>query len=312
MKKAPVTILLACISTLLCSCYKTDIGPITDETRHVGPFQIVKACDDIEVRLIHCDASHEAGTILLSAGANLIDGITTETEECPVVTDTDTLWFNSLVVTNNNAYNNFRPHNHAPEMTIYYDSLYKLEFYSNARNCVTDTLHGYAFPTHFSQDTIEWDSLAPNLLVEVLGGSGNFYVTTSCYKLTTKCIHGTANITVKGKATLASTFSDYDSHGIIESDELDSHIHYISTYGTNVITAKSFHLLDIRNGNIGSVHYKKYYSYKEVYEWNDSLHQVDTIVKRILCPEVIRYNGEYINIWTYSNDNGYPGLVLEP
>lgn len=312
MKKAPVTILLACISVLLCSCYKTDIGPITDDMRHAGPFQVVKICDDIDVRLLHCDASHPAGTIVLRTGANLIDGITTETEEYTVVTENDTMKFNRLVITNDNAYNNFRPHNHAPEMTVYYDSLYKLEFYSNAHDISTDTLHGYNFPTHFAQDTIGWDSLAPNLLIEVLGGSGNFNVLANCYKLTTKCIHGTSNITVKGKATLASTYADYDSHGVILSDELDSHIHYINTYGTNVIKARSYHMLDIRNGNIGSVHYKKYYSTKETYEWNDSLHQLDTVLKRILCPEVVRYNGEYINIWTYNNEDGYPGLVLDP
>lgn len=312
MRRALDLILLACVSILLSSCYKFSIGEITEETRHIESFQVVKICDDIDVRLIHCDAQNSAGTIKIKTGANLIEAINAEIEEYFEVINTDTLKYDMLVITNDNAYNNFRPQNHVPEMTVYYDSIYKIEFYSNARHVSSDTLRGFDYPTHFAHDTIEWDSLASNLLLEVQGGSGNFNILTNCYKLTTKCIHGTSHITIKGKATLASTFADYDSHGVIESDELDSHIHYISTYGTNVVKAKTFHLLDIRNENIGSVHYKKYYVTKKEIVWNDSLHQLDTVNKRVLCPEVIHYNGEYINIWTYNNDNGYPGLVQEP
>ena len=312
MKRVLDIILLACVSVLLTSCYKFSIGDIIEETRHVESFQTVRICDDIDVRLLHCDAENEAGTIVVKTGANLMEGIHTEVEECAEPVGNDTLPFSMLVVTNDNAYNNFRPHNHAPEMTIYYDSLYKVEFYSNARNISTDTLRGYDILTHFTQDTIGWDSLASNLLLEVLGGSGNFNVLANCYKLTTKCIHGTTNISVKGRTTLASTFADYDSHGTIESDGLESHIHYISTYGTNIIKARSFYLLDVKNGNIGAVHYKKYYTTREEIVWNDSLHHYDTINRRILCPQIIRYNNEYINIWSYNNENGYPGLVQEP
>lgn len=313
MKKAHVLIFLACVSTLLCSCYKTKIGPIEEETRHVSPFQVVNICDDIDVKLIHCDADHDAGTIILRAGANLIEGIITETEEeYPVVVNKDTLYFNRLVVSNDNAFNNFRPHDQAPEMTIYYDSLYKVEFYSNAQNIGTDTLHGYNILTHFTQDTIEWDSLASNLLLEINGGSGQFNVLANCYKLTTKYFQGTSKIIVKGKTTLASTFSDYNCHGIIESDGLDSRIHYINTHGTNIIKVKTFHLLDVKNENIGSVHYKKYFDTLQEVFWNDTLHNYDTLVKSFLCPEVICYNGKYIEIWSYNNETGYPGLVVEP
>ncbi len=315
MKKAPVIILLACISVWLCSCNKFTVGEIIEETRHLDEsFQVIEIRDDIDVSLRHCTADNAAGTIHIKTGENLIDELNTTTVPHTEINDGDTLSFTKLVITNDNVYNNLRPHNHAPQMTVYYDTLLKIILYSNAQNVSTDTLRGYNFSTHFiSQDTIEWDSLAPNLLLEVEGGSGNFNALANCYKLTAKCIHGTSNLTIKGKATLASTYADYDCHGVIDCKELDTHIHYITTYGTNIIKARAYHLLDVKNSNIGSVQYTKYRTTREVYQWNDSLHQVDTIIQRILCPEVIYYNGEYIDIWTYNNDeNSVPGLVVEP
>lgn len=311
MKKAPVIFLLACIS-VLCSCSKNPFsnGEVYQYERKAGqPFQIVEINDNLNVSLKHSDPNHPAGTIIIKIGENLIDNIGTEIEERLIENNEDTLTLNALVITNNNAFSYLRPYDYTREMTVYYDSLLKITFNSNAELMQTDTLHGYLLSTHFVQDTIEWDSLASNLLLEVEGGSGNFNVSVNCYKLTTKCIHGTSDININGKTTLAYTFADYDSHGVINSKKLDSHIHYINTNGTNVINAKTYHLLDVKNGNIGEVHYLQYWTTEEEHVWNDTLLQIDTIIKQVLCPKVIRYNSEYIDIWTYNND--IPGLVKE-
>lgn len=310
MKKAPVIILLVFASVVFCSCNKFTIGDITAETRQLKePFQVVEIRDDIDVLLRHCNADTAAGTIYIKTGANLIDDINATTEEHLEVEDGDTTRFTKVVITNDYAYNNFRPHNHAPKMTVYYDTLYKIIFYSNAQNIRTDTLRGYNTLTHFANDTIEWDSLAPNLILEVEGGSGNFNVLTNCYKLIAKYIHGTSTLNIEGKATLASTYADYDCHGVIDCKNLNTHIYYITTNSTNIIKTHTYHLLDIKNGNpdIGAVHYLKYISKKEEHYWDNTLFQEVTVIQGILCPEVIRYNGEYINIWTYDNDK--PGLV---
>lgn len=310
MKKAPVTILLACISLLCCSCNKFSIGEITDETRHLNePFQIVEIRDDIDVSLQHCNADMAAGTIYIKTGENLIEAINAQTEDYLEIEGGDTLRFTKLVITNDNSYNFLRPYDHTPQMTVYYDTLYKLIFHSNARNIRTDTLRGYDINTHFTSDTIEWDSLAPNLILEVEGGSGDFNVLTNCYKLIAKYIHGTSTLNIKGNATIASTYADYDCHGIINSKELNTHIYYITTNSTNVIKTQAYHFLDIKNGNIGEVHYLRYFTTREDHVWNDSLHQTDTIIRTILSPELIRYNGEYVDPWTY--DNEIQGLVKE-
>ena len=310
MKKALVTILLAYISLLLCSCHKIGIGDIKDDLLPpVEPFQVIEIRDDIDVILKHCTADTAAGTIRLKTGENLFDGINAVTEDHLDTEAGDTLKFTKLIITNDNAYNNFRPYSHTPQMTVYYDTLYKLIFHSNAPNIRTDTLRGYNIQTHFTSDTIEWDSLAPNLILEVEGGSGNFNVLISCYKIITKYIHGTSTLNIKGQATLASASADYDCHGIINSKGLNTHIYYVTTYSTNVIKTRAYHLLDIKNGNLGEVHFLKYYTTKVEHFWNDTLHQPDSIVKRSVCPEVIHYNGEYLDPWTYDSER--PGLVME-
>lgn len=311
MKKAPVITLLACIS-LLCTCSKNPFsnGEVYEYERMAGqPFQMVEIGGNLNVTLKHCDADHPAGTIVIKIGENLIDHIETEIEERLVENDDDTLTMNALVIRDNNTHTYLRPYDYTREMTVYYDSLLKITFNSNAELMQSDTLRGYLVSTHFVQDTIEWDSLASNLFLEVEGGSGNFNILSNCYKLTTKYIHGTSTLTIKGKATLAATYADYDCHGIINSKELDTHIHYIKTFSTNIIRAKAYHLLDVKNGNIGEVHYLRYWTLNEEHVWNDSLMQLDTIFEQVLCPKAIRYNSEYINIWSYNNE--IPGLVKD-
>ena len=319
MKKAPVIILLACINLLLCSCNKFSIGNIKEEPLpSVDSFQVIEIRDDIDVILKHCTTATAAGTISLKTGENLFEGIHAVTEEHLDTEGGDTLKFTKLVITNDNAYNNFRPHSHTPQMTIYYDTLYKLIFHSNAPNVRTDTLRGYNILTHFTNDTIEWDSLAPNLAIEIEGGSGTFNVLTNCYKLITKYIHGTSTLNIKGKAMVASAYADYDCHGIINSKELFTHIYYITTYSTNIVKTQAYHLLDIKNGNIGEVHYLKYFTQKVEHFWNDTLHQPDSIIKTLVHPEVIHYDSIpnqpdagalYLDPWTYNNS--IRGLVME-
>ena len=310
MKKVLAIALLACIGAFY-SCHKFTIEDDKMTIRTVGgPFQVIEFCDDVNVKLLHCDADHPAGEVHIKAGENLIDNISCEIQKTDDIIGEDTLY--KLVIRNENTANFLHSYNYSVDMTVYYDSLYHLIFNSNARNIITDTLKGHNYLTHFTQDTIEWDSLAPNLLIEIAGGSGNFNVLTNCYKLDTKYFHGTSDLSIKGKTLIASTYADYDCHGIIDTKKLSSNIHYVTSYSTNTIKVKVHHQLDVNNGNIGIVQYLRYRTTRELHIWNDSLHQMDTVIQQILCPEVIRYNGEYIDIWHYNNEeNSIPGLVRD-
>lgn len=256
MKKALAVVLLACISAFY-SCNKFTIGDdkIIQKTAE-RPFQVIEFCDDVNVKLRHCDTIHPAGEIQIKAGENLVDNISVEIQRSNDVIGGDTLY--KLVIQNNNSANFLHSYDYTIEATVYYDSLYHLIFNSNAQDITTDTLRGYYYPTHFTQDTIEWDSLAPSLLIEIEGGSGDYNVLTNCYQVTTKFLHGTSCIKTKGSVSIASTFADYDCHGIIDSRGMESHIHYVTSYGTNTIIAKAFSMFKASNYNIGRIYYIKY------------------------------------------------------
>lgn len=259
MKRAPGIILLACISVWLYSCDKFSVGELTtDDSKSVDqPFQVVEFRDDVNATLLHADPTHPAGTIIITTGANLIDNINTEICEFIDINDTygDTITFNKLIIKNENTLNYLHSYNYNIEATIYYDTLYQLIFHSNARHISTDTLKGYNYMTQFSQDTVLWDSLAPRLLLDVEGGSGNFDIITDCYRVVTKHIHGTADITLKGKTSIASTYADFDCHGIIDSKDLYSHIHYVNSSSTNKVIVKAYYLLSAKNDNVGQIEY---------------------------------------------------------
>lgn len=295
MKWAPGIILLAFISTWLCSCDKFTVGDITVETLTVdSAFQVIEFRDDVNVTLLHSDAAHPAGTIQIKAGANLINGIHTEISELTDINDdnNDTLVFNKLVIRNDNALNYLHTYNYDIDATIYYDTLFQLIFHSNARRIKTDTLRGYNYLTKFSQDTLSWDSLAPRLLLLVEGGSGCFNVLTNCYRITTKYIFGTADINVQGISVIASTFADFDCHGIIDCKDLYSHIHYITSNSTNRIIAKAFHMISAINDNIGQIEYVRFRAVRpHLCPPNDTdptWHEEDTVYS---CPQYIMYGG---------------------
>ena len=162
MKKAPVIILLACIS-ILGSCGKSPFSKGEEKTydrQLEDTFTIVDIGDNLNVTLLHSDVSHPSGMIHIITGENLIDGIRTE-----IAGDT-------LVIRNENTLGFLRPYDYPRELTVYYDSLYQITLNSNAENIQTDTLRGYSKWTHFTHDnndTIGFDSLVSNLLVEIQG-----------------------------------------------------------------------------------------------------------------------------------------------
>lgn len=318
MKKALVAVLLACIS-VFCSCNKFNVGNVTTAVLTAdGDFQVIEFCDDVNVKLLHCDATHAAGTIQIKAGENLIDHIGTVIQDSceyflsPMDTlgyfEGDTVWLNKLVISNDNTLSFLHSYDYTIEMTVYYDSLYHLIFNSNARYIRTDTLKGYYYPTQLTQGDSSWTEFLPNLLTEVEGGSGKFNVLTNCYRATTKVFHGTSDISLGGIVSIASTFADYDCHGTIDGSNLYSHIHYVTSHGTNKVIAKAYSELSARNDNTGEIHYVKFM--KKTYDFipadeNHPYGYHDSVPH--YCPENLYFNGQKYNSWNY--DNSIPGLV---
>lgn len=309
MKRALNIVLLVCTSVVLGSCNKFSNGDTTTfPPRQLdAPFQIIEMRDDIDVVLKHSDAANPAGTVIITTGENLIDGISTEIEPVTSVTThngiTDSIIFNKLVLRNNNTLGFLRPYDYTLEMTVYYDTLFELIFNSNGV-VTTDTLRGYNHWTNFSSlnDTAlnTVDSLTANLLIEIQGGSGNFTVLTNCFRLMTHYQHGTSDLTISGKVVRAETNGDYDSHGIIDGFDLEaSSYHLVNGYGTNIIIAKAFNQIIARNENIGHIYYVRYSKPGKVIHWghfeNGHWIQNDTVDTLYWCPLNVTKRGAYMD-----------------
>ena len=306
MKRKLDILLLACISLLCFSCKKFSNGDVTERQYIVdSPFQVIELCDNVNVKLKHSDAANPTGKVIVKTGENLIDLITTKIEEQAIEVDTDygtdTLFFNKLVIRNENTLDFLRPYDYTLDMTVYYDTLLKIFFNSNGI-ITTDTLRGYEYLTDFSTDNDSvpgtFYSLAPNLLLEIEGGSGEFTVLTNCYRLITKYAQGTSNINVKGLVERAETFGDYESHGIINGIDLEANLyHRVIYYGTNTVYAKAFRRIIAKNDNIGRIFYARYAKPGKVIQWGHDDPEAgwiptDTIDTVFFCPLNVNSSGQ--------------------
>ena len=285
MKRKLDILLLACISLLCFSCKKFSNGDVTERQYIVdSPFQVIELCDNVNVKLKHSDAANPAGKVIVKTGENLIDLITTKIEEQAIEVDTDygtdTLFFNKLVIRNENTLDFLRPYDYTLDMTV----------------------RGYEYLTDFSTDNDSvpgtFYSLAPNLLLEIEGGSGEFTVLTNCYRLITKYAQGTSNINVKGLVERAETFGDYESHGIINGIDLEADLyHRVIYYGTNTVYAKAFRRIIAKNDNIGRIFYARYAKPGKVIQWghDDPVAgwiPTDTIDTVFFCPLNVNSSGQ--------------------
>lgn len=288
MKKELAIILLAFIS-LLASCGKAPFsnGEEKEFERRLDPsFNTIDIGDNFNVTLLHSDSDHPGGLVRIKTGENLIDGILTEV-------DGDT-----LVIRNNNGLGFLRPYDYTREITVYYDTLFWIKLNSNADCIQTDTLRGYIELTHFEvNDSISYDSLVSNLLVEIKGGSGDFNILTNCYKTRLRYLFGTSNLHVKGVSEHTIVSGGYDCHGVIDCSQLESKYLWIEYDGTNAVTGKAIHTFSATNNNIGVVHYIRYYKTMKKINWGhfENSHWIpnDTIDTVYYCPIRVIKKGVY-------------------
>ena len=288
--KRVLNVLLVLISLLLCACEK-DIffsnGPTTQTVRTIhGKFRFIELHDNVDVNLVHSDGtSPDSATVVkIVTGENLTPAITT-------VIHGDT-----LVIRNENVLNWLRPYDYPLEVTVYYDTLYKIVFNSNG-NLKSDTLRGYDKPM---TDTI--NRYLSHLYLRVEGGSGDIKLLTCCDRLHTNYEFGTSAVTVAGNAAIAYTTTSYNSHGLFDASRLETNIHYVYASGTNITKTKAFHEVQIENHNNGVNYYVEYTGKKTVYQYDSLSHtSVPTLID-ITCPEVLSYNNTAYNTLEYHNE----------
>ena len=265
MKRALNVILLAFISVVFGSCDKNVFsnGAVTEKNDTLPEaFQIVEFRDNVNVMLKHCDEEHFSRLVHIKTAENLIDDIKTEiVPEVVTANDGhDTLKLNRLIISNENTYNYLRPYDYPLEVTVYYDSIYGIFFYSNGI-VETDTIKGIAFPHSTSVDDSVKGHSKYNTQITVLGGSGDLHLLLSGNEFSvmkTNYVNGTVDIFAEGNTGYAETKTDYNCHGLIDYSELEIHKHNILHRGTNRIYTRVFSTITANNVNNGEIYYIRY------------------------------------------------------
>ena len=313
--KSVTGVLLALISAVLVtSCRKDSIfsnGEVVERTLDYRNhyFKCVEMCDDVDVKLLHCDESHPYGTIVVRAGSRLIDSILADT------TKPDT-----LIINNRNRLKWLRPYDAITEMTIYYDSLSTIVFNSNGR-LITDDLCGICIPIEMdttmiienviTQDSTVYDTISPimtmpALRIDVLGGSGDIEVNVNCYQFVFQYEAGTSMVNLSGNASITYAYTSENAHGPVNCKALNTNIFYATSYGTNNMIVKAFHSVDAKNYNNGTVYFVEYLGAKKTYVYDSVTHMSLLCYIDVLCPEELYYNGQMLQPQEYAND--LPGL----
>lgn len=208
----------SCKKDHLLDCFKSSGKDITIE-RSLANFNIIEMNNNVDL-IFRQDSAY---VIKITAGENLINGITTHIEN------------NKLIIYNENKCNWVRDFNNkyiieisAPDLT---------ELYNNGSGNITfaDTLRTYSFRYDNSNASGE-----VNLLLNVDRVFVNIHT-------------GTADVTAKGKAGMNQLF--YNGYGKMDFSELQTGLTYITNSGSNdcYITVKD--LLYVKLTSIGSIYY---------------------------------------------------------
>ena len=251
MKRNVIAVLFFLVSMLTSSCTKMDQlfnnGKPVTEQREVGQrFSAISMYNNVNVKLVQSNRPH----LELTCPENLIEKVTTE-----VTGDT-------LIIKNENEHNWLRSYDYSIDLTVYYDSLREITYFSNGDLRCTDSLKGYST---LSIDTISIDSLNIDTIeaywnrgftLRIKEGSGDIDLCLNCDVLKTVFSYGTSKITLHGTAGYAEHY--IKSYGCIHAEALNSNIVKVMSESTNDIYVWARSQLVAYLSSIGNVYYKGY------------------------------------------------------
>ncbi len=226
MRKFTLIVILGVI--VLSSCKKgflTDCrlisGEIKTETRNIGLFNNISLNDNVNI--IFTNNGNES--VMIEAGANLIDGIITNINSKGV-----------LEISNSNQCDWARS----------YDT--PVNVYLNSNN--VDTIQYRSIGNITSQDTIVTDSLR----IIVSEGAGTIELTIDVFRFFCELHYGTADIIISGKSNISALYSA--SFGLVNCGNLQSGIVYVNSRSSNDVYVNSTFILEAEITSIGNIYYK--------------------------------------------------------
>jgi hypothetical protein len=224
IKSLPALIVIA---LLLASCNKdngvcvSSTGKVVQRERPALPFNRLAINDNINVFLTQDSALNK---IVVEAGENLIDGITTEIDS------------GRLVLKNENSCNWLRSFNVPVNVYITFTQLDSIS--TRAAGNITFT---NAWTTY-------------SAYLEVVEGAGDLNIKLNTYRSYFMVFYGTTDLNITGVSEVATLISY--GFGPVHAEDLDTKFTYVSCYSSNDMFVSSSLDLEVKIGNIGNVYYR--------------------------------------------------------
>ena len=243
MQRNVIAILFFLVSLIVTSCSKMDAlfkngEPVTEYRDVNQPFTVVSMFNNVNVRLVQ----DRHPRLELTCPKNLIEKITTEV-------DNDT-----LVIRNENNFNWIRSFDYNIDLTVYYDSLRSINFYSIGQLLSTDSLVGMKAQVVDTVGNVN-DSIKRGIFIlRILEGSGDIDLTFNCNILKTVFNNGTSTVTLKGRAGYTEHYMK--SYGVIHAENMYSNIVKVMSHSTNDIYVWAHSTFHAHLHNIGNAYYK--------------------------------------------------------
>lgn len=234
MQRNVIAVLFSLVSLMFTSCQKMVFSngePITEERSVDESFTVVSMFNNVNVKLVH--SQHPR--LELTCPKNLIEKVTTEVKG------------DTLVVRNENDFNWIRSYDYSIDMTVYYDSLRSVNFYSIGTLQSLDSLKGMR-----AIDTVS----TRTFILRILEGSGDIDLTFDCNILKTVFNNGTSKVTLDGYAGYAEHY--LKSYGVIHAENMKSNIVKVMSHSTNDIYVWPHSSLFAYLHNIGNAYYRGY------------------------------------------------------
>ena len=243
MQRNVIAVLFSLVSLMFTSCQKMDaffrVGePVTEERSVDQRFTVVSMFNNVNVKLVR--SGHPR--LELTCPKNLIEKVTTE-----VSGDT-------LVIRNENDFNWIRTYDYSIDLTVYYDSLRSVNFYSIGTLQSLDSLKGMWSQSIDSTETGIDTVRTRNFILRILEGSGDIDLTLSCNVLKTVFSNGTSKVTLNGYAGYTEHYMR--SYGAIHAENMYSNIVKVISSSTNDAYVWAHSSLFAYLSNIGNVYYK--------------------------------------------------------
>ena len=239
MHRNVIAVLFFLVSLMVTSCNKFTNGEPVTEYRDVNqPFTVVSMFNNVNVKLVQDRHPH----LELTCPKNLIEKVTTEVSH------------DTLIIRNENNFNWIRSYDYSIDLTVYFDSLRSVNFYSIGQLLSNDSLVGMSVrandTTGNSTDTIK----TGYFILRILEGSGDIDLTFSCNILKTVFNNGTSTVTLRGRAGYTEHYMK--SYGAVHAETMYSNIVKVMSHSTNDIYVWPHSTLYANLYNIGNTYYK--------------------------------------------------------